>query len=250
MNLYMDVGNTRIKWRHQEMSRTSVADSLEILEAQWRDFPDQRISRVFGSCVRGKQQAGAIDLLSRDVFGLGVGWQVSSAQSCGVTNAYSNPLSLGVDRWLALIAAHARFPEHTCIVIDAGTAITIDLLEANGRHRGGLIMPGARTMLSSMGKADQLFPDVGINLLAAAASPEALTSNTRDALVSGSIFAVQGGVKAVIEKQCRQIGAKIEALPILITGGDLAMLNLDSLRTHIAPDLVLEGLQRLTEKNL
>ncbi len=248
MRLFLDVGNSRIKWRHAQMGGSAVADDLAVLEAQWRGLSTPGIGAVFGSSVRGKAQMQAIDQLCQDCFRTGVRWQVSRAEALGVRNAYANPASLGVDRWLALLAAHASFPGRDCIVVDAGTAITVDLLDAAGDHRGGLIMPGARTILSSLGKAEQLFPDAGDDLLAVARAPRALTSNTQDALLAGAVFAVQGGVRAAIREQARQIGVKIETMPILLTGGDLGMLKLDTLQTHVVPDLVLDGLQVLAEK--
>lgn len=248
MRLYLDVGNSRIKWRHEQMATAVVADDLAVLEAQWRELGAELLSEVMGSSVRGKSQMQAIDQLSQDCFRTAVHWQVSTAQALGVRNAYANPASLGVDRWLVLLAAHARFPGRDCIVVDAGTAITVDLLDASGLHRGGLIMPGARTVLGSLGKAEQLFPDAGDDLQLIARAPNALTTNTQDALLAGAIFAIQGGVRAAIQEQAKQIGAKIESLPILLTGGDLGMLKLDNMQTHVVPDLVLDGLQALAEK--
>ena len=250
MRLYLDVGNTRIKWRCEAMGGSAVADSLAVLEAQWRDLRTLNITKVVGSSVRGKSQMRAIDQLSQDCFLTAVHWQVSRAQALGIRNAYANPAALGVDRWMALIAARVRFPEQNCIVVDAGTAITVDLLDRNGQHRGGLILPGARTLLSSLEKADQLFPDAGDSLQDIAQSPSALTTNTQDALLAGAIFAVQGGVMAAIREQARQIDVRIETLPLLLTGGDRNMIKLDKLQIHIAPDLVLEGLQAMAENEL
>ena len=67
-------------------------------------------------------------------------------------------------------------------------------------------------------------------------------------MLAGIIFAMQGGVSSVIEQQIKQIKAKIETTPIILTGGDSTMLKLDSLHTILVPDLVLEGLQLLKEK--
>lgn len=247
MRLYLDDGNSRIKWRHDEMRSARVADTPAELEAQWQTLPRHQITAVFGSSVRSEARMREIERISRDCLGAGIHWQTTTASALGVRNAYSDPGSLGVDRWLALLAAHARFPGRDCIVVDAGTAITVDLLDAGGQHRGGLIMPGARTMLSSLARAEQLFPGSGDDLHAMACAGNALTSNTRDALLAGAVFAVQGGVEAAIEQQARQIGVRIGDVPILLTGGDAEMLKLEALQTFRAPDLVLEGLQQLAE---
>jgi type III pantothenate kinase len=245
VNLYVDVGNSRIKWLYHETSM--VADSLALLGEQWSALQSVEIQKISGSCVRGSLMADQIDQIARACFGKKVGWQSSAARACGVTNAYIEPEALGVDRWVALIAARARNPGQACIVVDAGTAITVDLLDASGLHRGGVILPGAKSMLDTLDRAEQLFPDAGRNLHELAKSAQALTRNTQDAVLAGIIFAVQGGVSAVIAQQARQINAKIEALPILLTGGDSSMLKLDDLQTLLVPDLVLEGLRVLAE---
>lgn len=247
MKLYVDVGNSRIKWLYDGMDHAFAADSLEMLKLQWQNLKTQDDVVAVGSCVRGRQMADKIDKFAQVCFDTRIDWQVSIAKACGIVNAYTDPQSLGVDRWVALIAARARYPEQDCIVVDAGTAITVDLLDASGQHRGGVILPGAKTMFDTLNRADQLFPDTGRNLHALAASLNALTTSTQEAILAGIVFAVQGGVSAVIAQQALQISVKIETLPIILTGGDSIMLNFDSLQTYLVPDLVLEGLRVLTE---
>jgi len=246
MKLYVDAGNSRIKWKQDGMAAASVADSLEQLDYQWQPIPSVKIQQVIGSCVRGRPLAEKIDELAQSRFGMPIAWQVSASQACGVRNAYDRPRDLGVDRWVALIAARARYPKQACIVVDAGTAITVDLLDASGLHLGGVILPGAKSMLDTLNRAEQLFPDASRDLHEFARSVTPCTNNTQDAVLTGIIFAVQGGVKAVIEQQAGQINVKIESLPIILTGGDSTMLNLDSLQTEQVPDLVLEGLSVIT----
>jgi pantothenate kinase type III len=103
-------------------------------------------------------------------------------------------------------------------------------------------------MFDTLDRAEQLFPDADRKLHGLAKTAHALTRNTQDAMLAGIIFAVQGGVSSVIEQQTKQIKAKIETIPIILTGGDSTMLKLDSLHTILVPDLVLEGLQLLKEK--
>jgi len=247
MNLTVDAGNSRIKWRHDSMEVAMAAGSLEQLGDQWNALGPVSIEFAAGSCVRGSDLAANIDKLAQARFGIRISWQISTARACGVTNAYPEPECLGVDRWVALIAARVLFPDQACIVVDAGTAITVDLLDATGLHRGGVILPGASSMLKALDRAEQLFPDASPNLQQRLDSVQALTDNTHDALLAGIIFAMQGGVSAVIAQQAAQISAKIEALPIIITGGDSCMLKLDGLQTFSVPDLVLDGLRVLTE---
>ena len=82
-------------------------------------------------------------------------WLTASAAACGVTNRYARPAQLGADRWASLVAAWRRstatdlFPP-ACVVVNAGTAVTIDALDADGVFRGGLILPGMRLMLQAL----------------------------------------------------------------------------------------------------
>ncbi len=245
MKLVVDAGNSRIKWKYGDTAM--VADSLEQLGAQWRALNAREMRQAVGGCVRGKVLTRQIDELAQTYFNTRLDWQGAESEACGVRNAYTNPRDLGVDRWAVLIAARARYPNQACIVVDAGTAITVDMLDASGLHCGGVILPGAGSMLDTLTRAEQLFPDRNQDLHALAKSVRPLTDNTRDALLAGIIFTVQGSVKIVIEQQAEQIKAKIEALTILTTGGDSIMLNLDYLQTIQVPDLVLEGLSLLAE---
>jgi len=245
MSIYLDVGNSRIKWRLDVSSHTHIAASIDELAQQWQDLGDIASCELFACNVRGEAIAVQISVLAQRCFSSPVVWLITTAECCGVVNGYHDPHRLGVDRWAALVGARARIHDTACIVIDAGTAITVDVLDASGRHRGGVIMPGARTMLGSLDQAAQLFPDVDENLQSFALQEQALTNSTRDALLAGVIFAVRGGVQAVIAQQAKQINVKIEALFIILTGGDSSMLKLDSMQTSLAPDLVLEGLERL-----
>jgi type III pantothenate kinase len=247
MNLYVDVGNSRIKWKHDGMAEAMVADSLQQLNRQWDALKAVKLRAAGGSCVRGRLLADKINALSQACFDIPVAWQSSVTEACGVTNAYAQPQNLGVDRWAALIAARVRYPNQACIVVDAGTAITVDLLDATGLHLGGVILPGAASMLDTLNRAEQLFPDASRDLHEFAKSVPPFASSTQDAVLAGIVFAVQGGVKAVIEQQAAQINVKIATLPIILTGGDSTMLNLDSLQTQQVPDLVLEGLRVLME---
>lgn len=246
MKLYVDAGNTRIKWIHDGMPKARVADSPQRLGAQWEALDSVRISQVTGSCVRGDELAAGLDQLAQACFGKKIGWMCSVSRARGVTNAYAKPENLGIDRWAALIAARALYPGEACIVVDAGTAITVDMLDATGLHRGGVILPGARSMLDTLGRAEQLFPDASRDLHQLAGSAQALADNTQEAVLAGIIFAVQGGVSAVIAQQARQINVKIGTIPIILTGGDSPMLKLDGLSAFSVPDLVLHGLRLLT----
>lgn len=247
MNLLIDVGNSRLKWRLEGGNDFNVATSIEQLDAQWQAIDaTQSPSRIIACNVRGEAIAKALEQLASIYWKLDIEWQFASAEACGVVNAYASPTDLGADRWVALIAARALYPASACVVVDAGTAITVDLLSMTGEHCGGVIMPGARLMLDALRTAEQLSPDAR-DLLAAARAP---ARNTQDAIAAGVFFSLTGGVRAAIEQQAARISVKIGDIPIIITGGDADMLQLKPLQTDYKPPLVLDGLQVLATQRM
>ena len=133
--LDLDVGNSRIKWRFGGAEGNAPADQ----------FPNvkQKVARVRISTVRGNE--ADLSQWSKQLYGLEPEFAVASESLAGVTNAYSDPHTLGVDRWLAMCAAW-NASAGSCVVIDAGTALTIDVVAENGQHLGGYIVPGLATM--------------------------------------------------------------------------------------------------------
>lgn len=246
MNIVLDVGNSRIKWRNADESSSHAVTSMEVLSKQWQALPAVESVAIYGCNVRGPQATEEIDTIARQVFSSEVRWLSSQSQAAGVRNGYALPAQLGVDRWAAIVAANARHPGRACIVIDAGTAITVDAIDESGQHRGGVIMPGLTMLFEGLGRAAQLqnmAADQREHLLQRC---QALADSTEKAIVSGVIFSMRGGVRCVIEQQCRQINAKIQTIPIFVTGGDAQMLNFKSLQMQWLPDLVLDGVTLLS----
>ncbi len=156
--LVIDVGNSRMKWGlrgPRDWLRLGVTPNGEIgalsLRA-WQDLP--RPARVLGVNVAGEAARVRVEAqLAR--WRVTPEWLTASAAACGVTNRYARPAQLGADRWASLVAAWRRstatdlFPP-ACVVVNAGTAVTIDALDANGVFHGGLILPGMRLMLEAL----------------------------------------------------------------------------------------------------
>lgn len=131
----------------------------------------------------------------------------------GVRIAYADPASLGVDRFLALLAARARGPG-AWLVVGVGTALTIDLLDADGRHRGGRIAPSPALMRASLHARAAQLPETGGTL-------RAFADNTPDALRSGC----DGAALALIERAQRDAFALLGSAPrLLLHGGGAAAL--------------------------
>jgi type III pantothenate kinase len=155
----------------------------------------------------------------------------SSAQAAGVRIAYAEPERLGVDRFLALLAAHAR-GAGPWLIAGVGTALTIDLLDAEGLHRGGRIGPSPRIMREALQQAAGQLPAQGGRY-------REFATDTADALASGC----EGAALGLIERSLRQAEQTLGKAPTLLLHGGGA----DTLAPHLpealrAPSLVLQGL--------
>jgi type III pantothenate kinase len=170
----------------------------------------------------------------------------SSETAAGVYNGYREPARLGDDRWAAAVAAwHRAGCYRTVCAISVGTALTIDLVDHNGHHRGGLIAPGPEMMLGSLlGKTN------GIAARAAIRRPRRkkaqthavvlpLADNTLGAIESGCLTAAAGLIDRTVNLLTRELGVR----PVLfVTGGGAeAVLPLLKGATKPCPELVLRG---------
>lgn len=230
MILCLDCGNTRIKWAlrahggwiAQGAVPTQVpAQLMDALAAY--DEPVQ----IVASNVAGADVKAALD----GALPIPIQWNVAQAEQCGVRNGYEVPQQLGADRWAALIGARAlhRGP---CLVVSAGTATTVDVLDAAGNFQGGLILPGLDLMRTALaGNTAQLPADAGVFV--------DLPRKTVDAIASGALNATLGA----IERMFRPLAA--DGLCLLTGGAATRLLPHLSLPVRHEPLLVLEGLAQV-----
>ncbi len=242
MNLLIDFGNSRCKWAGLEKETlqdsfahgyagNSISQKVENLAAE---IPLQRCERIHAVSVLGADFDRAF---AEHVFrktAIPVTYHFSQLDAFGIRLAYANPDSYGADRYAALVAAH-HAGDGAKIVVDCGTAVTIDAVEANGRHLGGLILPGVELMCSVLSENTTGIPSVDFVNAA-----EYLNNNTHDAVVSGSTLCLQQGLRSIIAKIEQQIASPAS---IYVTGGARAVLaEFSHNRLFERPDLVLEGL--------
>ncbi len=233
MMLAIDAGNSRIKWGLRAGGGWSARGSLGHGEIESLDAAlPATIEHVIVANVAGQTLASRLEqLLSRRARSLE--WLLASASRCGVRNGYRDPAQLGVDRWAALIGAW-HMVGGRCLVVMAGTATTVDLLDDAGRFCGGLILPGLLLMRQSLasGTARLGLPD---------GRYAALPDCTANAIYSGCVNAQIGA----IERMYRGLG---EA-PLLLAGGAAEALaeHLPQAPLRRSDDLVLEGLARIGE---
>jgi type III pantothenate kinase len=239
MILAIDAGNSRIKWgcfRDGEWVSTGAGglDEFALLANAWAvmAMPDTIvISNVAGDRVR----RDICRVLAR--FPTPLQWITAEPERCGVTNGYAEPAKLGSDRWAALIAAH-RLQRGAVVVVNAGTALTVDALTANGEFLGGLIVPGIELMMRALTTGTA-------HAHAQHGRYAAFPVNTRDAIYSGAINAAVGS----IERIATLLSARAGSAPNCIISGGAATLLVPHLGAKVVEieHLVLDGLVAVAE---
>ncbi|MDP2878920.1 MAG: type III pantothenate kinase [Sulfuricella sp.] len=237
MILAVDAGNSRIKWGlHDGNSWLSkgwlaTADVADLGDA-WKGMAAPE--RIVASNVAGPQVAMPIEEASK-AWPVQIRWVAAVENQCGVRNRYEIPSQLGSDRWAALIAARAIAPEG-CVVVNAGTAMTVDALTAEGVFLGGMIVPGLATMLRALAESTAAIGEGGGHY-------RDIPKNTPDAVYSGALSAMVG---AVWHMNALLAGEIKRAPTCLLSGGDAQLLlPLLSGKTKMVDNLVLDGLIRI-----
>jgi len=253
--LLLDIGNSRLKWAllqgaYRRGKRFTASGALE-LDALRSGGALQRLLRSLGPDLRlqvcnvaGARSQRQLRALARRA-GLRAPQFVHSARAAaGVRNAYREPWRLGVDRWVSLIGARFEYPGQAVCIVAAGTAVTIDLLDAEGRHRGGTIIPGPQLMIESL-----LEHTAGIRRRAgrriwaedyAGARAGLFGCDTRAALLGGARHAAA----ALIAQAAGCAQELLGTTPRLLLGGGAAaaIAPLLKLRHQRTQDLALRGL--------
>jgi type III pantothenate kinase len=263
--LLIDAGNSRLKWatlpanyrRGARFARHGVVD-----------WPSVRIRRTLIQLLQPARAPGralicnvAGPSLERELRAAaraaGVGtleFAHTAPAGAGVRNAYAEPWRLGVDRWVALIGAHHEYPRQALCIVSLGTAMTVDLLGADGRHHGGSIVPGPTLMIEAL-----LEHTAGIRRRAgridtAAGTFDADATAVRRPLMRRSVFArdTRAGLTAgashacaaLIERAYAQARTRLRTRPrLLLAGGAAAAISpLLSIPVTREDQLVLRGL--------
>lgn len=237
MILDLDIGNSRVKWRVTdadgrigEMSCSSLHDLHTGLFLP-HDGP---LCRVRVASVRSSEIREAVGAWAYSRYGLRAEFAVSSAQVGCVRNGYKTPEKLGVDRWLALLAAFDRVQGSVC-VFDFGSAMTSDMVDNTGQHLGGWIAPGMTLMRNS------LISGTDLVRFSSQEKTESLVParQTGDAVETG-VLASAAGFALVSWRSFERIVGSGRAI---VTGGDASkVLPVLEFPAAISPSLVLDGL--------
>jgi type III pantothenate kinase len=248
----LDIGNTRIAWacadakgigaRSTVMHRgMPVPAALSFL----RELPAVPTAAAAVN-VAGTELALALAAELQALFAIDLQFYTSSASCGGVTNGYTEPEQLGADRWAALVGAWRRCRDNI-VVIDAGTALTVDLVRLDGQHLGGIIVPGLALMQGALDIATADIATFAARTAqsAAPAAGDWLGASTREAVERGALFTLA----ALLDSASRRFPAATSAPRIVLTGGDAELLALQMLQPAVEqrPALVLEGLHYLAQ---
>jgi len=238
MILELDCGNTRVKWRARDDQKVIMRGMFLTMEGFHPSTSEElaalNIRQVLVGSVLGDDFARKLAAWSISYLGVNPKFAVSEHHCNGVINGYQQPDKLGVDRWLAVLAAKVKTPS-PCVIVDCGSAITVDLVTSPGEHLGGYIAPGLRLMreglemktsaikLGQIGYPENDFP--GRNTVAAVKSAEL-------AMISGLIDHAKSVLRNYDAQDAR----------LIATGGDGEWL-VSMLKDGVfQEDLVLDGL--------
>lgn len=244
MNLLLDCGNTRLKWAIADPLNSGTGGSIvakgvvdyeATALAAWAAQLNGKALRLlqYSSVISAEQEAQVLAALAPLAL-VSSRFQVT-AQAGRLHNLYATQETLGVDRWAAAIGAWGLVGQ-ACLVIGAGTATTVDLIESTSAdtavYRGGLILPGIGLMLQSLHQGAARLPLAEGQYCAA----PAVADNTHDAMTSGAIEATCGAIE--------RMGKRLPAdAPWLLTGGNASVLQQGlGNRVRVIEDLVLAGL--------
>lgn len=236
----LDMGNTRCKWRLRNEEVVIVRDSLPISGS----FQELEVGlAAFRNDIRKVWVASVVDQMRENTFSqwcieylaLTPEFARTGTECMGVFNGYEEPMRLGVDRWLGIVASY-QFSHRAFLLASFGTAATLDLVNKDGTHVGGFIAPGLNLMLDSLQHKTRR---VHINRDSACLG---LTPGrtTTDA-VYGAAAAMYAGL---VENGIKQLQSRAlnDEFDIIFTGGDAQKFLPFYPQAKNMPDLVLDGL--------
>jgi type III pantothenate kinase len=238
--LQLDVGNSGAKWR-------LLAAGKVLARGTYRTGDDESrrqllacspvVGRIWVASVAAPEAEQALADLLRERWSVEPWFARTPARTGDLRNSYREPARLGIDRWLAMLGARRRRDGRVCVV-DAGSALTIDIIAADGRHEGGYIIPGAALMERA------LLLDTG-RVRFAEETPYGLAPgvSTAEAVRHGISASLAGAVELVLRREALDSGQ------LLLCGGAGQVLQelLQGAGEYIA-DLVFEGLEVMADR--
>lgn len=235
-NASVDFGNTRVKigiFENQKLLDVfrigTLAETAELLKS----YPVENaiVSSVTMPSIEISKE---LKMLKSLLF-------LNSNTPLPIKNNYSTPITLGYDRIAAAVGANHRFPNQNCLIIDIGTTIKYDLVTAQNTFEGGIISPGKQMRFKALHTFTKKLP-----LLTSETIPDLIGNSTESCIQSGVMNGIVAEINGIIEKYVKK-----QSVKVIICGGDAS--NFESqinYPTFAAPNLVLEGLNRILYYNV
>jgi type III pantothenate kinase len=248
INLLIDIGNTSVKWALEYSN-----DPLTMFQQRYpRDCDEafftelwenlEKPDKVFVTCVANAEVWDALESSIDSLWNLKAERVIAAASGDGVTNAYSSPADLGSDRWCALIGAY-HATNSDIVVVDCGSALTIDVVKKSGEHLGGYILPGISMMKQSLGiNTAQVAVDTAVTHTESLLPAKSTSGCVNVAAILASV--------SLIEAVFKQQADKSTGVQCLLTGGDADLIAGYLTVEYVKlPDLVLRGMAYMAEHN-
>ena len=230
--LVIDIGNTK--------SKAAVFEGMELIElkddCQFNDIihliSTHQIEHSLLSSVKNDNQA-LVDMVRKSCE-LKL---LTHATSLPFENNYATPHTLGMDRIAGIAGAYHYYPDQPCLVIDIGTCITYDVIDANAVYQGGAISPGLHMRLKAMNAFTDKLPMVEFD-----GEPDLIGKSTDSCMSSGAFNGMIGEINHTIARYSEIF----PQLQVIICGGDTALFG-KHIKNNIfaAPNLVLYGLNKI-----
>jgi len=247
--LLIDLGNSSLKWAESyldglsDMLQQQYPEKItsEFFTKCWQDL--DKPAEIFASCVAGEPVWHALAKACDELWSIKVQKVDSLKKGFGLVNAYDDALALGSDRWCAMIGG-LQAADSAFIVIDAGSALTLDMVNESGKHLGGYIMPGLGMMRKSLGLQTA---QVQIEPTEGNVPSLSLANSTTQCVEAGIYLSTVKLLEAVYERESKQV----KQLTCFLTGGDAqSIADLLAFKCVIMPDLVLRGLAVIATNGL
>ena len=273
MILDIDWGNTRIKWRIQNSTESEAQtyavelaqeDTIASIPVALRAIKTHKLFqqgkkpiRIRVVSVRSKAANAALADQLQDCFSVKAEFARTAKKTAGIVNHYQNPEQMGVDRWSAVVAAVKRLADgRACCVVDAGSAMTIDCVNAAAQHFGGFILPGVAMQIGALYGGTDSIASAHEEPVDAIDLDRLFPDNTRDAVEQGVLLNLSSAVAmaaAMLQRECSS-SSNSHKLAVILTGGDARRLESYWQTTEmlygdfdvtISDSLVLDGLNYL-----
>lgn len=241
MKLLIDIGNTQIKAVFSEQGKLAKINCLPFEDlALWLKTEATGTNEVIFANVAAEQLSNIIKMwaLTEQITFTQV---QSEPEVFGVRCGYQAPAQLGIDRWLGILGAAQLFPGQNILLVDSGTATTVDMLDKNGQHQGGWILPGYEAMYQAVVNST--------TKVMAAFNYQGETdfgNNTTDNVNHGCWAALVGAVELAVKK-CQQ---QWPVDKVVLAGGNgrslQQLLGADSIYID---DIIFQGLLRYSRDN-